>query len=47
MRLEQRRHPVQPGHHVAGLLPQRGDEQIADRVAGEFTLALEPVLQDT
>ncbi len=46
VRLQQRRHPVEPGHGVAGLLPQGGDQQVADRVAGQLPLPAEPVLDD-
>jgi hypothetical protein len=34
---QQAGHPVETGHMVAVDLPQRGDEQIAHRVAGQLT----------
>ena len=46
VRVEQRRHPVKSGDDVSGLLPQGRDEQVAKRVAAEFTLTREAVLHD-
>ena len=37
---------IEPGHRVVEQLPQGHDEEIADSVPGEGTVAVEPVLED-
>ena len=44
-RVEQPPDEVEPGHGVLVQVPQRGDEQVAEGVAGERPVAPEPVLQ--
>ena len=43
---EQAGHPVEPGDRVLEQLPERDDEQVADRVLVQGALAAEPVLHD-
>ena len=46
LRAEQPAHPVESVDGLAEQLPQRDDQQVADRVVVQLTVAAEAVLQD-
>ncbi len=44
--MDQRAHEIEPFDRVLKQVPERDDQQIAQRVAGERSLASEPMLHD-